>query len=125
MKLRRLVFDDTKEGRERYTLLWQGFLTGGNSAQTKGIEVVRREAKILDKFAAHGTIPPDVVSAADGSDELARSMNPGDQTIDLEQPEYEMLKRYFESTPWVTRMSVRVRNVSDWLNSIQLEDHDG
>lgn len=120
-KVRRLKFDDDAEGRERYKLLYQGFLNGGNSAQSKGMDVLRREAEILDKFQNAGTLPP-----TDGEpNEMERELNPSGAAFDVDNAEYELLKRYFEKTPWVTRLAIKVVNIADWLSAIPLEDTNG
>lgn len=121
MKVRRLVFADDDEGRDRYMLLYQGFLNGGNNTQTKGMEVVRREAKMLERFQNAGLLPPDDLS----SNEMNRALIPGGATVELDGAEYDLLKKYFEGTPWVTRLAIKVVNVSDWLNSLPLEDTNG
>lgn len=115
MKTRKLVIADTEDGREMFALLYQGFLNGGNGPQPKGMEVIRREVRILDKL--------DAISSVGESGE--RKMNPGAQEVQLEQPEYELLKRYFENTPWTTAVARKVVNIADWLAAVPLEENGG
>lgn len=114
MKIRRLVFDESESDRWMFPLLYSGFLNGGNSPNAKGMEVLRREARILDKLEA--------ISVDEGPERVLKS---GPQEVTLEQPEYELLKRYFENTPWTTAVSRKVVNISDWLSAIQLEENGG
>lgn len=123
MRIRKLVFNDTPEAREDFALLYQGFMTGGNAAPSKGMEITRREAKILDKL--------DAISEDFGGNgkcdtcgqpvPTQRVLRMGAQQIELEQPEYDLVKKYFEATPWTVRASRRVVSISDWLASIQPE----
>jgi hypothetical protein len=113
-KVRRLTFDDGDDGAKRFVLLHRGFLLGGNKPGGKNMEIVRREARVLDKFDA-------VSRAVDGSD--GREFAAG--ALVLEEPEYEMVKRYFEGTDWVTGISREIVNISDWLAAIPQEDSGG
>lgn len=113
MRMRRLEFGET-DG-EKFNMIYQGFLLGGNGPSSKGIDVFRREVKVLDKLDAIST------EKEDGS----RVLNEGPQSILLEQPEYDLLKKYFENTPWTTKVSRQVVNISDWLASIPVEETGG
>jgi hypothetical protein len=105
-----LVFEDNEQARERFTLLYQGFIAGGNSPAQKGMEVVRREARVLDKLDA----------VSEPSVNGLRALREGEHAVVLEQPEYELVKRYFENAPWAVHVSRQVVSVSDWLSAIPL-----
>ncbi len=107
-KVRVLEFADTDEGRERFGFIYQGFLSGGNSVQAKGMEVVRCEARILDKMDA-------VSYEGDGGQ---RHPSSGLHRVVLSQQEYELVTRYFEGAAWNTVASRKVVNISDWLAGI-------
>lgn len=116
-------YADTNEtDQERFSLIYQGFLMGGNSPQ-KGMEVIRREAKILDKLE-------EISGPEEGStcDSCGIAKNPsqklhlGAQYLRLEQPEMTLLTKYIEQTPWNTRSSRKVRDLVDWLASIKAEE---
>lgn len=112
MKLRVFDFDETPEQRDRFPLIYQGFVVGGDSIKSKGMEVTRREARILDKLEA----------ISDEDADLGRKLKPGPQRFELEQPEYELLLRYFEATPWSTRVSRKIVAVHDWMKAIPLDE---
>lgn len=114
MRHRRLEFHDTPQDKEAFGFIYQGFLNGGNGAQAKGMEVMRREATILDKLDEHSV-----------EDETGARVLRGPAVVLLTQPEYELLKKYFENTPWTTKVSRRVVGISDWLAAIPLEETDG
>src|SRR5688572_26296888 len=116
MKHRVLTFSDSDESRETFALICQGFLYGGNSATSKGMELIRREAGILDKLYGIGT---------ENTTEDKMVLNPGEQKLVLTQPEFELVQRYFRSTPWTTKMARRIRDIDDWLAVVPLEDAGG
>lgn len=107
---------------EDAALLYQGFLTGGDVPEDqqrgphkKDREVTRREANII--LAFESVLEPDP-TAADGF----RVKSTLESTaIELSQPEYELLLKYFERTPFQTRLSARKMRVIGWLESIPLE----
>ena len=125
--VRKLEFDvENPNDQKRVSLLYFGFVMGGNTPQPKGMEVTRREARILDKFediiliddAVPDTKAPDV--------QIAFRVKTGSVALLLEQPEFELLKRYFEQTPWTVKVSRSIVEISDWLSSIQMtDDHQG
>lgn len=124
-QVRKLTFADTDEAREDFALLYQGFVTGGSGGgERKTMETTRREAKLLDKLEE---VSEEFGGASSVCDTCGQRINvkrvtkSGPQEIVIDQPEYEMLKKYFEATPWTVRISRRVVNISDWLASIQPE----
>lgn len=113
MRIRRLAFNDGN--KESFQFIYQGFLIGGNGPQPKGMEVLRREVRILDKLE-------EISNEAPAGE---RQLKPGDQEVVLEQPEYEMLRRYFENTPWTTQVARKIVAISDWLSDIPAEESSG
>jgi hypothetical protein len=113
MKTRKLVFNGDEESKERFGLLFQGFLTGGNSSTQKGIIVLRQEARILDQLEDISN-PTDQV--------LIRTLKPGLWTVSFEQPDFELLMNYIEATPWMTVVSRKVINLVDWLRATPMEE---
>lgn len=117
MKVKRLEFNpDSPESSERFMLLYQGFLAGGQLHDprdgAKGMIVIRREARILDKFEGISEALPDRLI---GEDRVLRG-----ELMVLEQPEFELLVKYFERAPWTTKISRKIVDVSDWLSSLPL-----
>lgn len=98
---------------EDFGILFQGFIIGGNTVEKKTMQVIRREAKILDKFEA--------ISEPVGEDKYptgdrVRKVN-GPAVLKLEDEELELLKSYFESVSWVTKVSREVVRLADLLDS--------
>jgi len=95
---------------EDFSLLYQGFIIGGNSVDKKTMQVIRREAKVLDKL--------DAISRVVGDDryptgDKVRELNPilllNDKAeLKLEDEEHELFKMYFESVNWVRNFRVKL-----------------
>jgi hypothetical protein len=117
MKTRKLVLNDGEQAAKlKFKLLYEGFLTGGATAdprEPRNIMTSRIESKILDKFEA--------ISQPEGNTrELIYRTDPP-AVIELDQLEYEAVKKYFERCPWIPAISREVVGVADWLSSIPLE----
>ena len=121
MKTRTLVFGepDDKTAAERYELIYQGFVTGGNADPRKGMEVIRREAKILDKLESIGVMPdattPCETCGRDSGGLVTPKLKKGKQAVQLDQPEYDLMRKYLEATPWTVKMSRKIVDLVDWL----------
>jgi hypothetical protein len=121
MKVRRLTFENSPEGARRASLIYQGFLVGGNvvnGQRTKGQDVIRREAQVIRKFRKIGS------ETEDGSGLTMRS-DAESFTIEFDVPQFDMLFKYVESTPWATRLSVEIEDILDWLSTLPIEESDG
>lgn len=128
MRLRRLEFDtNSEQDRTRVSMLYHGFLTGGNQPQPKTIEVIRRESAMLDKFEDVITVT-ETFEPSTGNREVKIFFKPTPDdrpttvSIVLNQPEFELLKKYFEQTPWTVRVSREVIDISDWLASLPVTE---
>lgn len=103
---------------EDFGLLYQGFIIGGNSIDKKTMQVIRREAKVLDKLEAISQPRGDErYPTGDRVRELIASEDSKPITLLLEDEELELLKTYFESVPWVTKVSREVVRLADLLDS--------
>ena len=102
---------------EDFDLLYQGFIIGGNTATQKTMQTVRREVKILDKFEAISN--PLVSGDKYPTGDLVRTLVSSDQKLVLTTEEYELLKKYFESVPWVIRVSREVVRLADLIENAQ------
>ena len=117
-----LLFDDSDAGRDRFSMLYQGFNAGGEiryRRDVKTMQVTRLEGKILDKLdAVSEAAPVDLPNAL-----ILRSLKTGEgeQCVTLDEPEYELLKGHFEHAAgaWVPVMSRQVTAVADWLAGIR------
>jgi hypothetical protein len=100
--------------KERFALLYQSFVMGGNNTQDKkNIEVLRREIAIFDALDA-------VSTEANG----ARTMHDGPQVVTLDQPQYQLLKKYIDTMVSVAATSAARRMVElvDWFDAIKPGD---
>lgn len=113
-QVRKLKFDESPEGRERFFFVLQGYILGGSqpSQQRKNMVVVEFEAEILRKFLKHATQPrtendmPQLVEAAE---------------IALTETEYQKVKEYFDAAQWSTGVSIKVSDTWRWLLAIEPE----
>jgi len=110
----------TATDKERFALLYQSFVVGGNNAQDKkNIEVLRREIAVMDAL--------DAISAeVDG----ARMLAAGAQSLTLDTPQYQLVKKYLDVFVSVaaTGAARRVVALVDWFDSIkptELKDSNG
>ena len=118
MMVRRIEFDPSNEqSRERFYILYQGFVIAGHADPRegpKGMVVVRKEATILRKM--QGISEPELNS--DGSLTGWRVLT-GSLMV-LEQPEYELLKKYVDRGGWASVASPKIVDTYDWLDAIPL-----
>lgn len=112
-----LTFESARQDQKRFELLYQAILIGGASAQPGsrgGIEVLRREARLLDAL--------DGISIADPDETKGLAGEPGrlvqaEAELVLEQPDFELLKKRVEETPWLPKAARDVVDVIDWLSA--------
>lgn len=116
MRVRTLQFNDTPEDREKFELIYQGFVTGGNGTGSKGIEERRREVTILRKMEAISSeVEESKCESCGNVQRPKRVLNDGPQSLELTVPEFEITKKYFEATPWTMRVSGKIVDISDWM----------
>ena len=110
--MRILVLDTTQD----FTLIYQGFTAGGNSQQSKTMQVVRREAKILDKLEAisQPVVPPATYPNGDVARELRTDIP---TVLRLTSEEYDLLKKYFEAVPWTVNASRAAVAMADRIDA--------
>lgn len=118
--MKRLIsFDgaDDKKVQKRFEILYGGLIIGGAQATaTRGIEVIRRESRILDALDAVSTVDPDTTSVKKIFDEPVRLVTKGSAMI-LDQPDFDLLKIRVETTPWGPQVSRHVVDTLDWFTS--------
>ena len=109
--------------RDKFKFLYTGFLNGGNGTNAKGVEVLRREGRILDKLEAIST--EELIINGSDTPVLTgeRILKEGPQELSLEEPEYQLLQKYFQNTPWNTKVARQVVNTIDWLAAVPLEEN--
>lgn len=122
MRSCKLVFENTDEARERFELLYSGFVNGGAQGQRGGIETMRREAKILDKLESVSELHEGRACGECGQLIAGKQrLNDGEQEVSFDQPELALVKKHIENCPWTTRMSRKIVDLIDWLESQKLE----
>lgn len=112
--MKTLIFDNDA----KYELVYESLCTaqeGYKGAQTRVI------AKVFDKMESIGILRPD--------SEVAFRLNPllhNDDdigytawTIELEDAEFDLLKKAFSSTPWTGLGAKKAAPVYDWLETIK------
>jgi hypothetical protein len=105
----------TLNSTQDFNLLYQGFTVGGNSQQSKTMQVVRREAKILDKLEAISQ--PVLPASVYPSGEPVRELRDAAATLRLTAEEHELLKKYFDAVPWTTQASRFVVKMADRIEA--------
>lgn len=106
---------------ERLSMLYNGFVVGGGCvpiAQQIGIENIRRAGRILDKFEEVATI----TQIAPGAREVKLEPRDAVTKLYLSEPEFAMLLRNFDATPWETKFAREVVHLRDWLDTIKPQD---
>jgi hypothetical protein len=109
-----LLFAATEpKSQKRLELCFAAVMLGA-PREARSIDVLRREARLLDAFESVSVLNPDGAALVNGMP--ARAVNP-DATLRLEQPDWELLRKYVELTPWAPLVSRDVVDVVDWLGA--------
>jgi hypothetical protein len=116
--MRVLKFAGTEQDKDMFRMLYQGFLLGAPEGGLKGIGPHRTALKLMDRLDAASQ----PVMGEDGKvekyvtgDDL-RDLD-GEQTIVLDDAEYEMLKKHFNNVPWRVSVSRTVVATMDFLEA--------
>lgn len=111
MPLARVIqFEDLKS-QKRFEILYAALLLGAPKGG-RGLEVLRREARILDALDAISTPDP----TAPAGPMPGRKVIAGRPLV-LAQPELELLARYLEAVEWTPAASRDVVDAADWLSA--------
>jgi hypothetical protein len=106
-----LTFDSNGHGQQRFMIVYAAILLGAPKG-ARGLEVIRREARILDALDAIS-----VADAAAGPGPVpARHVIP-DARLTLSQPEFELVGRYLEAVEWTPAASRDVIDTVDWVSA--------
>jgi hypothetical protein len=106
-----VTFDANSRGQRRFEILYAAILLGAPKGP-RGLETIRREARVLDALDAIST-PVDAPTAGPVP---PRSVTP-DATLVLAQPDFEILARYLEAVEWTPAASRDVIDAADWLSA--------
>lgn len=110
-------FDGNGRGQKRFEILYAAILLGAPKG-ARGLETVRREARILDALDAISTAAD--AASASGLPPL-RHVQPGAR-LALAQPDFELLGRYLEAVEWTPAASRDVIDAADWWSAAAHED---
>lgn len=100
---------------EKFEFLYHGFIIGGSLIKEKGIKVLKRELRILDKLEA---ISQPCECGRKVLDEEDRVLPEGTGTLILEDDEVDTLYNYIGCVPWSTGKSIRgALKTLDWLKT--------
>jgi hypothetical protein len=107
-----LTFDSNGRGQKRFEIVYAAILLGAPKG-ARGLEAIRREARILDAL--------DAISVGDGQAGAtgpipARRVTQGARLV-LAQPEYELVGRYLEAVEWTPAASRDVIDAADWVSA--------
>lgn len=113
-----LVLDGPRD-QQQFFLLQQGFIAGGNTFPSKGLDVLHRELEVLDAFDAIGDVSP---LADDATREMSRLLRPGRQVLALSDGAYVRLRQNLEAAPWRTEKARQVAALLAWIASPETVD---
>lgn len=115
---RSLVFDGPK-GARRFDLCYEALLGGGDKKGDRARATLRKEARLLDAFESISK--PDESKLASCA-ACQRAANPDARLIGataapivISQEDYELLRQYVDTAPWLPRVARDAVDVQDWL----------
>lgn len=117
---RKVTFSDETKNQKRFELLYLSIILG--APQNRGIEVIRREARILDLLDSISSVNSD--SNVKFGTEPGRIINGGAELL-LEVADFELIKSRLEKTEWVAIWSRKVVDTLDWFSSATEVKQDG
>ena len=108
--MRSLVFENTKEGKERWDLCYGALMLNPEGYAKETRRVARR---LLEKFEQDA-------KAVGTEDSLIRYEMPDNEVvINLEEAEFSLLKTVFDNTKWARVSIIKADKCMEWLESIQ------
>jgi hypothetical protein len=109
---------DATKNQKRLELCYAAVVLGAPQA-ARGIDVIRREARLLDALDAISTPDTEGALMVNG---LPKRSPQVDAVLTLDQPDWELLRRYVENTPWSPMAARDVVDVVDWLGAAAEQD---
>lgn len=113
--MRVIQFDGEQKAKERFRIIYQGFLLGVPEGGIRGLEANRRVMSILDKLEVISEPLTAQVPVSEGSEEmkeeylyfqtgdLVRELRDEGGELSLTEPELEMVKRHLDAAPWTVQ----------------------
>lgn len=115
---RELVFGTDDRDARRFGLLRTALLQAGDGKGPRGIEVIRKEARLLDALDAVSV--PDPV---DG-DPDHRKLRPEASSVQIDQPDFALLADYVAKVIWFPKVARDVVDLVDWLETAPKKSRD-
>lgn len=112
---------DEARNQKRFEFIIGAMLLGGNHEQQSSrgsIEVLRREARILNVLDAISDPNPDPQAPKLANNEPARTVR-ANAVMELDQPDFELLRKRLEETPWMPKVARDVVDAVDWLSAAE------
>jgi hypothetical protein len=106
-----VTFEANGRGQRRFEILYAAILLGAPKG-ARGLETIRREARVLDALDAISTPADDPATGPIP----ARHVTP-DADLVLAQPEFELLARYLDAVEWTPAASRDVVDAADWFSA--------
>jgi hypothetical protein len=104
-------------GERRFSFCFTGFVLGGSLQQTKGMQVLRTEVGLFEKFEGISELKPCGKKMING--EPDRQLNKeGPKQLQVTMPEFDLMYNYIAQVPWQTGTPARnAVEVLDWLQA--------
>lgn len=89
--MRVISFDDSQDSKDRFSVLWEGWLAG--TQDLRGLGNLRTGAKVMDALEI-------ISGSTDPATGITRQLKPEGGDLYLEEVEWAMLKAAVESVGW-------------------------
>jgi hypothetical protein len=108
-----VTFDGNGRSQKRFDILYAALLLGAPKG-ARGLDTIRREARVLDALDAIST-PVDTAAGPVPARHL--KFDNAELVLCLQQPEFELLTRYLEAVEWAPAAARDVVDAADWLSA--------
>jgi hypothetical protein len=109
-----LNFDDER-GKIRFEFCFVGFVLGGSMQATKGMQVLRTEVAMFEKFESISEPKPCGKKMMNGEPER-QLKEEGNRTVQIHITEFDLLFNYMAQVPWQTGTPSRnALEALDWM----------
>ena len=100
-----------------FQIVYEGFMVGGSIERNKGLSILRKEMKILEKLETISEVFP-CGKMLPINDEPCRKLIGTEQEVTFDKSELELISKYMGMVPWTTGKSVRnALEVIDWVDA--------
>jgi hypothetical protein len=109
-----LDFED-ETGDRHFQFCFVGFVLGGSLQQVKGMQVLRTEVGIFEKFESISSLKPCGKKMVNGEPERELRKE-GSKQLQISMQEFDLLFNYVAQVPWQTGTPARnAVDTLDWL----------